>query len=170
MLSIFKKIKTKLLDFFNKEPKISFATSTLGYTRTTNVNSTGVLLTASGATILGSTKEATTKNIEYSKRSKLHQVFNFPVIKPSTAKRPTKKHTFLSEVNRPAVYVLFFDDMIVYVGQSIKPYSRISTHTKDKEFHSFRILHCRRDRMLHWESLLINHYRPHYNIKGKSKI
>ena len=73
MLNIFKKIKTKLLDFFNKEPKISLATSTLGYTRTTNVNSTGVLLTASGATILGSTKEATTKNIEYSKRSKLHQ-------------------------------------------------------------------------------------------------
>ena len=135
MLSIFKKIKTKLLDFFNKEPEISFATSTLGYTRTTNVNSTGVLLTASGATILGSTKEATTKNIEYSKRSKLHQVFNFPVIKPSTAKRLTKKHTFINEINRPAVYVLYFDDMVVYVGQSIKPYSRISTHTKDKEFH-----------------------------------
>ena len=170
MLNIFKEIKTKLLDIFRKEPKIACATtSTLGFIRATNVNSTGIILTASGATVLGATKEATAKNIEYSKRSKLHKAYNFPVIKPSTAKRPTKKHTFVSEVNRPAVYVLFFDDMVVYVGQSIKPYSRINNHTRDKEFHSFRILHCRKERMLHWEKILINHYRPHYNVQGKSK-
>ena len=67
------------------------------------------------------------------------------------------------------IYVLFKQSEIVYVGQSINPYSRIGQHTKDKDFDHFRVMPCLKNRMTYWEDYLIYKYQPKYNVLGKKK-
>ena len=79
-----------------------------------------------------------------------------------------KKITIMTELAKNitggSVYVLFNEDEVVYVGQSKNPCSRIASHNKDKIFTAYRIMQCRPDRMLYWESVLIAGYnQPKYN-------
>ena len=67
------------------------------------------------------------------------------------------------------IYVLFKQNEIVYVGQSINPYNRIGQHTKDKDFDHFRVMPCLKKRMAYWEKYLIYKYQPKYNVVGKEK-
>ena len=72
-------------------------------------------------------------------------------------------------MNRPAIYALFKDEKIVYIGQSINAYSRIGNHNKDKDFDYFRIMPCLKRRMNNWEHILIQRYKPRYNKSGLEK-
>jgi hypothetical protein len=72
-------------------------------------------------------------------------------------------------MNRPAIYALFKDEEIVYIGQSINAYSRIGSHNKDKDFDHFRIMPCLKHRMNNWEEMLIQRYKPKYNKAGLKK-
>jgi hypothetical protein len=76
-----------------------------------------------------------------------------------------KKRVNASTIHRPSVYLLYSGDEIVYVGQSVKPFVRIDTHLCEgkKEFDSFRVMRCRKERLLHWETKLINALKPKYN-------
>ena len=67
------------------------------------------------------------------------------------------------------IYVLFKQDEVVYVGQSINPYNRIGQHTKDKDFDHFRLMSCLKSRMTYWEDVLIWRYDPKYNVQKKKK-
>ena len=67
------------------------------------------------------------------------------------------------------VYILFKQDEVVYVGQSINPYNRIGQHTKDKDFDHFRVMSCLKSRMTYWEDVLIWKYDPKYNVQKKKK-
>ena len=67
------------------------------------------------------------------------------------------------------IYILFKQDEIVYVGQSINPYNRIGQHTKDKDFDHFRVMSCLKSRMTYWEDILIWRYDPKYNVQKKKK-
>ena len=67
------------------------------------------------------------------------------------------------------IYILFKQDEIVYVGQSINPYNRIGQHTKDKDFDHFRLMSCLKSRMTYWEDILIWRYDPKYNVQKKKK-
>ena len=77
-----------------------------------------------------------------------------------------KKRQYVDQVMRPAIYVLFQGEEVVYVGQSSNVYSRLATHNKDKAkaFESFRILYCKQKRMSYWERKLIKAYEPRYNV------
>jgi len=66
-----------------------------------------------------------------------------------------------------AVYLLFEKDIVVYVGESGNPLSRIGTHIKQKVFTSYRILKCHPDRRRYWEKVLILKYQPRYNKTHK---
>ena len=76
-----------------------------------------------------------------------------------------KKRMDASSIHCPSVYLLYSGDEIVYVGQSVKPFVRIDTHLCEgrKEFDSFRIMRCRKERLIHWETKLINALKPKYN-------
>ena len=63
-----------------------------------------------------------------------------------------------------SVYILFRNSDIVYIGESINPFSRIGAHTKDKQFDGFRILPTSRRK--YWEKVLIRKYKPLYNTHG----
>lgn len=78
----------------------------------------------------------------------------------------SKKRQYVDQAMRPAVYVLFQGEEVVYVGQSSNVFSRLGTHYKDgiKEFDSFRILYCKKKRMSYWERKLIKAYEPRYNV------
>ena len=67
------------------------------------------------------------------------------------------------------IYVLFKQSEVVYVGQSINPYSRIGQHTKSKDFDHFRVMPCLKTRMTYWEDYLIYKHQPKYNVLGKKK-
>jgi hypothetical protein len=68
-----------------------------------------------------------------------------------------------------AVYLLFENDIVVYVGESSNPLSRIGTHIRQKVFTSYRILKCHPDRRRYWEKVLILKYQPRYNKTHKKK-
>jgi len=70
-----------------------------------------------------------------------------------------------------AVYILILDGVVVYVGESKNPYSRLGTHVKDtkKRFDTIRILPCAEHRRKYWEAVLIDRYQPLFNRTGKDK-
>ena len=70
-----------------------------------------------------------------------------------------------------AVYILILDGVVVYVGESKNPYSRLGTHIKDtkKRFDTIRILPCAEHRRKYWEAVLIDRYQPLFNRTGKDK-
>jgi len=83
---------------------------------------------------------------------------------PSETTRRHRKEVRVTDLARPSIYLLFRDDVVVYVGQSINPYARMSQHLKDKRFTHIRIMSCRKLRLRHWEEKLIKAYKPQYNI------
>jgi len=76
-----------------------------------------------------------------------------------------KKRISVSSIMRPAVYFLYAGDEVVYIGQSTRPNQRIDTHVREavKTFDSYRIIPCKKERLLHWEGKLINWFAPKYN-------
>ena len=73
------------------------------------------------------------------------------------------KRISIGSVLRPCIYFLYDEDKIIYIGQSITPYSRIAAHNKDKNFSSVRLFACRKDRLDYWERVLIKRYTPKLN-------
>ena len=74
-----------------------------------------------------------------------------------------RKDFYIDQIIRDCVYILYNEDLIVYVGQSKNIYNRLTSHIRDKEFNRVRYLHCREDRKLYWEKVLIDRYQPMYN-------
>ena len=74
-----------------------------------------------------------------------------------------RKDFYIDQIIRDCVYILYNEDVIVYVGQSKNIYNRLNQHIRDKEFDRVRYLHCREDRKLYWEKVLIDRYKPIYN-------
>ena len=83
---------------------------------------------------------------------------------PSETTRRHRKEIRVTDLARPSIYLLFRDDVVVYVGQSKNPYARMAQHLKDKHFTHIRIMSCRKLRLRHWEEKLIKAYKPQYNI------
>lgn len=63
-----------------------------------------------------------------------------------------------------AVYVLLWDDRIVYVGQSDCPARRINQHQKTKRFNNAAMIPCSAEYKDELETALIKLWRPQYNI------
>ena len=90
------------------------------------------------------------------------------IFPPSETTRRHRKEVRATDIERPSIYLLI-DQMelegqqVVYVGQSIKPYTRMSQHLRDKFFTHIRVMPCRRDRMNYWEKKLIQAFKPEYN-------
>ena len=82
---------------------------------------------------------------------------------PKPDNMPHRKKWSTGKIYRPAIYFLFDGDEIVYIGQSINPYSRITQHIKKKNFSHVRFLPCSSRRMNYWEQKLISKYNPKYN-------
>ena len=80
-----------------------------------------------------------------------------------------RKQVRVTDLARPSVYILYDNEEVVYVGQSINPYQRMAQHLRDKEFTHIRILICRKCRMNFWEQKLIQAYNPMYNVTHNKK-
>ena len=89
-------------------------------------------------------------------------------IQPKRVYSSKKQVHVTAEYNRSAVYLLFDNGELVYVGQSVKPLQRIGQHQRDKTFDSYRILYCAENRRLYWESKLIDALNPPLNKTGKT--
>ena len=87
--------------------------------------------------------------------------YTFP---PSVTTRRHRKEVRATDIARPSVYILFDVDEVVYVGQSINAYARMSQHLKDKHFTHIRVMPCKKSRMNYWEKKLIRRFRPEYNV------
>jgi hypothetical protein len=126
------------------------------------------ILHHSNTRLVGSTGEFTsspsTSNLL---TANLHKVINTKDLleqnKPERAKRILNKNTMLGEYHRAGVYLLYYQSVVVYVGQSICPYQRIYQHIKDKLFDEFRVMHCAKNRRMYWEERLMKHFQPKYN-------
>jgi uncharacterized protein YerC len=66
------------------------------------------------------------------------------------------------------VYFLILENKIVYVGQSVNVYARISSHTQ-KKFDSFTVLPCPKEHLNVLESLYIHMLNPPLNGHENSK-
>ena len=89
-------------------------------------------------------------------------------IQPKRVYTSKKQVHVTAEYNRSAVYLLFDEGELVYVGQSVKPLQRIGQHQREKTFDSYRILYCAENRRLYWESKLIDALNPPLNKTGKT--
>lgn len=86
---------------------------------------------------------------------------------------------------RPGVYALVHGGVVVYIGQSKKPLSRVEAHRslwgrkqrspapgwlpiKAILFDEVHVLPCRVEDLDRLEAALINLYKPKYNVKLKS--
>jgi hypothetical protein len=65
------------------------------------------------------------------------------------------------------VYFLVWNDEVVYVGQSVNVYSRI-THHSAKEFDRYAYIPCHEDALDRLESLYIHCFRPRLNGNANS--
>ena len=80
--------------------------------------------------------------------------------------KPHKKRISVSDLQLAGIYLLYRKKRIVYIGQSCDIRSRINSHkgkASRKRFDEVRIIKCRKDRRLYWESYLIRKYQPEYN-------
>ena len=68
------------------------------------------------------------------------------------------------------VYFLIENDAIVYVGQSIEVYSRLSAHFRSFTFDRVTIVECPRERLDSLELLYIQKFSPKHNKDGKLKV
>lgn len=88
----------------------------------------------------------------------------------------------VSVMLRPGVYALVKDGVVVYVGQSVKPLSRIEAHRslwgrkkapgwlpiRGILFDEVHVLPCRPEQLDEVERALIDLYKPKFNVKLKS--
>ena len=88
---------------------------------------------------------------------------------PSENTRIHRKRVRVTDLARPSIYILYHQDEVVYVGQSINPYQRMAQHMRDKRFTDIRIMSCKRTRMSYWEQKLIQAYNPRYNVTHNKK-
>tara|TARA_R100001460_G_scaffold3941_3_gene11488 strand:- start:3024 stop:4073 length:1050 start_codon:yes stop_codon:yes gene_type:complete len=90
-----------------------------------------------------------------------------PVIRKEFIRfKPHKKRIKVSDLQLAGIYLLYREKRIVYIGQSCDVRSRINAHkgkASKKRFDEVRILKCRKNRRLYWESYLIKKYQPEYN-------
>ena len=70
----------------------------------------------------------------------------------------------VTDLARPSIYILYREHRVIYVGQSVNAYQRMSQHLRDKEFTHIRIMTCRKDRMNYWEQKLIDALSPLLNV------
>lgn len=68
-----------------------------------------------------------------------------------------------------AIYFLFIDNELVYIGQSINVERRLYAHPI--AYHTHRIIPCPVDKLLYYEKRLINFFKPKMNREtgGKRK-
>lgn len=88
----------------------------------------------------------------------------------------------LSAALKPGIYALVKDGVVVYVGQSIKPLSRIEAHRslwgrkkapgwlpiRGILFDEVHVLPCRVEDLNEVERALVDLYKPKFNVKLKS--
>ena len=133
-------------------------------TGTTAIATTGVLNYRGTPYLLSELGRLTKKKGEIFKEANLEDVGL-----PSESTRIHRKSVRVTDLARPSVYILYFHDEVVYVGQSTNPYQRMSQHMRDKRFTHIRVMTCKRTRMSHWEKRLIQFYRPRYNVTHNKK-
>lgn len=62
-----------------------------------------------------------------------------------------------------SIYFLIKNEVVVYVGQSVSPYTRISVHEKDKDFDSYFIEPCEYENLNEAEAYYVLKFNPIYN-------
>lgn len=76
----------------------------------------------------------------------------------------TKNKRSKDELFDYCVYALWNGDELVYIGMSIQPFGRITTHSRTKEFTHYSIHLCEsEEEMMLVESELIMKHKPLYN-------
>lgn len=69
------------------------------------------------------------------------------------------------------VYFLFYNDVLVYVGQSTNVEKRLMSHFSSKVFDKYHYIKCDEDRLLEVEKHYIDKFKPFYNgTNNKSPI
>lgn len=65
----------------------------------------------------------------------------------------------------PGIYFLLEKQEIVYIGQSMRPYTRVTSHAQEEKikFDSYHITPCEEDKLDEKESHYIFKYAPKYN-------
>jgi hypothetical protein len=90
----------------------------------------------------------------------------------------------VSAMLRPGVYALVKDGVVVYVGQSKKPLSRVEAHRslwgrkkapgwlpiRGILFDEVHVMPCRVEQLDEVERALIDLYKPKFNVKLKSPL
>lgn len=75
-----------------------------------------------------------------------------------------RNQTKINFTSNPSVYFLLDKNIIVYVGKSIDPKSRIEIHKGNKKFDGYYILNCSsEEEMNNLEGFYIFKYTPKYN-------
>lgn len=128
------------------------------------------------ADIRAAIKEAKTelKQLEFEKKQSLEVINSINNI----GGLQLCKHAFLKEtdiVNKSrelvplvGIYFLIQDDEIVYIGQAVDIYRRISQHQYDKEkmFNRYAFIVCKTHELDIIETLYIHHFLPKYNSQS----
>lgn len=73
------------------------------------------------------------------------------------------KESFESTGDFSGLYFLFHDETVVYVGQSLNVFCRVSRHMENKVFNRFAVLRCKPEELLELESIYISVLKPMYN-------
>jgi hypothetical protein len=68
------------------------------------------------------------------------------------------------------VYFLIDNNEVVYVGQSVNIFSRISQHKIDKKFDKYAFVPCSKESLDKLESLYIHFLRPRLNGRHKDNV
>lgn len=92
----------------------------------------------------------------------------------------TASHTHLSadeivakatqHVPRSGVYFLIDDGKIVYVGQSVDVFVRISHHVGAKKFDSYHVIDCLPESLRAMEDIYIKRLNPPLNVAGRVRV
>ena len=139
---------------------------TFTITTANNVNLWNASSVGGTVTIIGPTIKEDPP--EYKKHDTILEENLDYIFSPSETTRRHRKEVRVTDIERPSIYLLIDQmqlegEQVVYVGQSVRPYTRMSQHLKDKFFTHIRVMPCRRDRMNYWEKKLIQAFRPEYN-------
>jgi hypothetical protein len=84
--------------------------------------------------------------------------------------KPKVLERFAVNPNKPAIYFLYYQNEIVYIGQSRKPEERIIHHKYRFKFDSYALLDCDEEDLSSVESELIFKYAPKFNRTISTKI
>lgn len=82
-----------------------------------------------------------------------------------------KNTAFRLKANTRGVYLLFYDDELVYIGKGWNCFLRVAEHTRkdsNKQFNSWNFIPVPETKDLdHFEKLLIQEHKPKYNVQHK---